>query len=123
LKDIPLISDIVSEKIEALGENDDPGTDPQLAPVITTNFEIFSAYVERYLLSREDVHKRSQGIRIAPLIRTTGPTHHGVPMEIFVFLREVNLVPFSNSQTSIFNHLLAMIGVFDLRLHKNLAEN
>lgn len=118
LKNVPLISDIVSEKIEALGDCDDPGKDPQLAPVITTNFEIFSAYVERYLRSREDVHQKRHYI----MIRTTAPTRHGVPMEIFAFLREVSLVPFSNIQTSIFNHLLSMIGVFDLRLHQSLAE-
>lgn len=118
LKDIPLISDLISEKIEALGESDDPGSDPELAPVITTNFEIFSEYVERYLGSREDVHQKRHFI----MVRTTAPTHHGVPMEIFAFLREVNLVPFSRVQTSIFNHLLAMIAVFDLRLHQSLAE-
>jgi len=118
LKDISLIADIVAEKIEALGESDDPGTDPQLAPVITTNFEIFSAYVERYLRSRQDVHQKRHFI----MIRTTVPTNNGVPMEIFAFLREVSLIPFSNIQTSIFNHLLAMIGVFDLRLHQSLAK-
>jgi miniconductance mechanosensitive channel len=118
LKDIPLISDLISGKIEALGESDDPGSDPELAPVITTNFEIFSEYVERYLGSREDVHQKRHFI----MVRTTAPTHHGVPMEIFAFLREVNLVPFSRVQTSIFNHLLAMIGVFDLRLHQSVTE-
>ncbi len=118
LKDIPLISDIVTEKIEALGACDDPRKDPQLASVITTNFEIFSAYVERYLRSRDDVHQKRHYI----MIRTTAPTHHGVPMQIFAFLREVSLVPFSNIQTSIFNHLLAMIDVFDLRLHQSLTE-
>jgi miniconductance mechanosensitive channel len=118
LKDIPLISDIVSAKIEALGESDNPGTDPQLAPLITTNFEIFSEYVERYLRSREDVHQKHHYI----MVRTTAPTYHGIPMEIFAFLREVSLVPFSNIQTEIFNHLLAMISVFDLRLHQSMAE-
>ncbi len=118
LREIPLISDIVAEKIEALGDVGDPATDPQLAPIITTNFEIFSTYVERYLRSRDDVHQKRHYI----MIRTTAPTHHGVPMEVFAFLREVSLVPFSNVQTSIFNHLLAMIAVFDLRLHQSLAE-
>jgi miniconductance mechanosensitive channel len=118
LKDIPLISDLVAEKIEALGGSDDPGADPVLAPVITTNFEIFSVYVERYLNTRSDIHQKRHFI----MVRTTAPTRHGVPMEIFAFLREVNLVPFSRVQTSIFNHLLAMIGVFDLRLHQSVTE-
>ena len=118
LQDIPLISDLVTEKIEALGEVDDPGTDPELAPIVTTNFEIFGTYVERYLGSRADVHQKRHFI----MARTTAPTHHGIPMQIFAFLREVNLVPFSMVQTSIFNHLLAMIAVFDLRLHQSLAE-
>lgn len=118
LQGVPLISDIVAEKIEALGDSDDPGTDARLAPVITTNFEIFCAYVDRYLRSREDIHQKHHYI----MIRTTAPTHHGIPMEIFAFLREVSLVPFSKIQTDIFNHLLAMIGVFDLRLHQSLAK-
>lgn len=118
LKNVPLISDLVSEKIKALGESNDPAADPQLAPVITTNFEIFGTYVERYLRSRDDVHQKRHYI----MIRTTAPTRNGIPMEIFAFLREVSLVPFSNIQTSIFNHLLAMIGVFDLRLHQSLTE-
>ncbi|MEW9922354.1 mechanosensitive ion channel family protein [Marimonas sp. MJW-29] len=118
LQGVPLISDIVAEKLEALGDSDEPGTDARLAPVITTNFEIFCAYVDRYLRSREDIHQKRHYI----MIRTTAPTHHGVPMEIFAFLREVSLVPFSKIQTEIFNHLLAMIGVFDLRLHQSLAK-
>lgn len=118
LQGVPLISDIVAEKIEALGNSDDPGTDARLSPVITTNFEIFCAYVDRYLRSREDIHQKRHYI----MIRTTAPTHHGIPMEIFAFLREVSLVPFSKIQTDIFNHLLAMIGVFDLRLHQSLAK-
>lgn len=118
LQGVPLISDIVAEKIEALGDSDEPGTDARLAPVITTNFEIFCAYVDRYLRSREDIHQKHHYI----MIRTTAPTHHGIPMEIFAFLREVSLVPFSKIQTDIFNHLLAMIGVFDLRLHQSLAK-
>lgn len=118
LQGVPLISDIVAEKIEALGDSDEPGTDARLAPVITTNFEIFCAYVDRYLRSREDIHQKRHYI----MIRTTAPTHHGIPMEIFAFLREVSLVPFSKIQTDIFNHLLAMIGVFDLRLHQSLAK-
>lgn len=118
LKGIPLMSDIVSEKIAALGESSDPGTDGQLAPVVATNFELFGVYVEKYLATRDDVHQKRHFI----MARTTAPTHHGVPMQIFAFLREVSLVPFSHVQTSIFNHLLAMIGVFDLRLHQNQME-
>lgn len=114
LKSIPLIADVIEEKLEALGDCDHPATDATVAPSVTTNFEIFSTYVERYLRTRDDVHQKRHYI----LIRTTAPTHHGVPMEIFAFLREVSLVPFSGVQTSIFNHLLAMIGVFDLRLYQ-----
>jgi miniconductance mechanosensitive channel len=115
LKDIALISDIVSEKIAALGDSSNPGIDGQLAPIITTNFELFGLYVERYLATRDDVHQKRHFI----MARTTAPTNHGVPMQIFAFLREVSLVPFSQVQTSIFNHLLAMIAVFGLRLHQS----
>jgi miniconductance mechanosensitive channel len=118
LGQIELISDLVTDKLEALGELDDPSGDPRCAASVSTNYELFRTYVDRYLRSRDDLHQKQNFI----LVRTLAPTRHGLPLDIFAFTRQTNLVDFSNVQTSIFNHLIAMVALFDLRLYQSHQE-
>jgi len=119
LKAVTLIEDLVAAKIEALGDNDNPGYDPELATEVATNFELFTVYLDRYLRTRKDLNTKQRFV----LIRTLAPTAHGIPLDIFAFVRKTDLIGFSNVQTSIFNHMLAMIGLFDLRLHQTAMEH
>jgi len=119
LKAVTLIEDLVAAKIEALGDNDNPGYDPELATEVATNFELFTVYLDRYLRTRKDLNTKQRFV----LIRTLAPTAHGIPLDIFAFVRQTDLIGFSNVQTSIFNHMLAMIGLFDLRLHQTAMEH
>jgi miniconductance mechanosensitive channel len=118
LSQIDLISDLVADKLETLAEIDDPTVDAGCVASISTNYELFKTYVERYLRTRDDVHQKQNFI----LVRTLAPTHHGLPLDIFAFTRETDLVGFSNIQTSIFNHFIAMIVLFDLRLYQTHME-
>jgi miniconductance mechanosensitive channel len=118
LKVVRFIEDLVASKIEALGGRDGPGHDPDLASTVATNFELFAAYVDGYLRSRKDLNTKQRFV----LIRTLAPTDRGIPLDIFAFVRKTDLIGFSNVQTSIFNHLLAMIGLFDLRLHQVVMQ-
>ncbi len=118
LGQIELISDLVADKLEALGELDDPSGDPRCAASVSTNYELFRTYVDSYLRSRDDLHQKQNFI----LVRTLAPTRHGLPLDIFAFTRQTDLVDFSNVQTSIFNHLVAMVALFDLRLYQTHQE-
>jgi miniconductance mechanosensitive channel len=118
LAQIDLISDLVADKLDALGELDDPSGDPQCAASISTNYELFRTYVDRYLRTRDDLHQKQNFI----LVRTLAPTRHGLPLDIFAFTRQTGLIDFSNTQTSIFNHLIAMVALFDLRLYQSHQE-
>ena len=118
LSQIDLISDLVAEKLLILGDIDDPTVNAGCVASVSTNYELFKTYVERYLQTRDDVHQKQNFI----LIRTLAPTHHGLPLDIFAFTRETDLVGFSNIQTSIFNHFIAMIVLFDLRLYQTHME-
>ena len=115
LKDVPFVSDEVALKLDALGDKDDPGRDPQLACDVGTNFELFGIYVDRYLRSRKDLNIKQRFV----LVRTLAPTNHGVPLDIFAFVRKTDLIGFSEVQSGIFNHLLSMIAVFDLQLYQS----
>ena len=119
LKAVPLIEDIVAAKLETLGDHDGPGHDPELATQVATNFELFSVYLDRYLRTRKDLNTKQRFV----LIRTLAPNQHGIPLDIFAFVRETDLIGFSNVQTKIFNHMLSMIGIFDLRLHQAVVEH
>ncbi len=53
------------------------------------------------------------------LVRTLAPSRHGLPMHIVAFTRQTDSVDFSNVQTSIFNHLVAIVALFDLCLYQH----
>ena len=112
LRKISLIEDLVSDKLEIIENQGDPLTDPNSAALVATNFELFRAYIDRYLRTREDLHQKQNFI----LVRTLAPTRHGAPIDIFAFTRKTSLVDFSNIQTSIFSHIISMIGFFELKL-------
>jgi miniconductance mechanosensitive channel len=118
LGQIELISDLVADKLEALGELDDPSGDPRCAASVLTNYELFKTYVDRYLRTRDDLHQKQNFI----LVRTLAPTRHGLPLDIFAFTRKTSLINFSNTQSSIFDHLMAMVALFDLRLYQTHVE-
>ena len=118
LKAIPVIEDLVAEKLEALGDRDSAGYDPDLAGKVATNFELFATYVDRFLRARKDLNTRQRFV----LVRTLAPSERGIPLDIFAFVKKTDLIGFSNVQTEIFNHLLVMIGLFDLRLHQAAME-
>ncbi len=118
LSKVEIIADIVAEKLEVLSQYDNPAEDPQCVASVLTNCELFRVYVERYLSTRDDVHQKQNYI----MVRTLAPTRHGLPLDIFAFTRKTGLVDFSIIQTSIFNHLIAMIGLFELELYQTHQE-
>ena len=129
LSQIDLISDLVADKLEILGDIDDPTTNAGCVASVSTNYELFKTYVESYLRSRDDLHQKQYFMLPTQtdmpntiLVRTLAPTHHGLPLDIFAFTRETDLIGFSNIQTSIFNHFIAMIVLFDLRLYQTHME-
>lgn len=118
LRKVELIADVVSQRGEALGQAQDAQSDPQCAAAVLTNFELYRIYVDRYLRSLEDLHQKRNFI----LVRTLAPTRHGLPMDIFAFVRKTDLIGFSEVQTRIFGHLIAMAEFFDLRFYQTGEE-
>ncbi len=50
------------------------------------------------------------------LVRQLQPTGQGVPLEIYVFTTDTRWAIYEGIQADIFDHLLAIIGEFDLRV-------
>ena len=115
---ITLISDLVAEKVKALGKVDHSQLDSSSDAEAVTNLELFRAYVERYLRSRTDLHQK----RMFIVVRDLAPTEYGLPLEIWAFTRNTDWADYEAVQASIFSHLIGMIGSFDLRLYQSLSE-
>jgi miniconductance mechanosensitive channel len=56
------------------------------------------------------------------LVRQLAPTESGVPIEIYVFSNDQNWGNYENIQGDIFDHFLAVIPEFDLKVFQKLSE-
>lgn len=79
-----------------------------------TNIGIFRAYLNAYLHNHPAIH---DGMTF--LIRQLQPTEKGLPIEIYVFSKIQEWAKYEDLQSDIFDHVLAVIPEFDLRVHQN----
>ena len=76
-----------------------------------TNIGIFRAYVVAYLKA----HKRLTAKQTL-MVRQLDPSPQGLPLEIYCFTGTTNWLDYEGIQSDIFDHLLAILPEFDLRL-------
>ena len=76
-----------------------------------TNLGTFRAYVDLYLRSRPDI---ATGMTF--LVRQLQPTKDGLPLELYAFVNDVRWAVYEGVQADIFDHLIAMIPEFGLRV-------
>ena len=75
---------------------------------------MFRAYLERYLRDEVPVNK---GMTL--MVRQLQPTETGLPMELYFFTDTVVWVDYERIQSDVFDHVLAVIPEFDLRVFQN----
>jgi miniconductance mechanosensitive channel len=76
-----------------------------------TNIGTFRAYLEAYLRNHALVAKN-----MTFLVRQLQPTENGLPIEIYVFSRDQAWARYEAIQADIFDHVLAIVPLFDLRV-------
>lgn len=79
-----------------------------------TNIGTFRAYINCYLKQHPQVHQD-----MIFMVRQLAPTDHGVPLEIYLFIKDIRWVHYEAAQSDIFDHLFAIISEFDLRIHQS----
>ena len=79
-----------------------------------TNFGTLRAYVLNYLKSHPKIH---QGKTL--LVRQLAPTPHGLPLEIYAFTNDTAWSVYESIQADIFDHIIALVPEFGLRLFQN----
>lgn len=115
LQKIDLISEYLENRLGSVqdyynlhaAEIDSPLDGPQV-----TNVEIFRAYIAAYIRSRDDIHQ--EGLTF--LIRSLAPARDGLPIEVYAFTKTTAWAEYEAIQAEIFDHLLAAVHAFDLRV-------
>ena len=78
-----------------------------------TNLGTFRAYVTEYLRAHPRVHP---GMTL--MVRQLEPGPTGLPLEVYCFSADVAWAAYENLAADIFDHLLAMLPEFDLRIYQ-----
>lgn len=76
-----------------------------------TNIGTFRAYAQAYLSRHQNVNTD-----MIFMVRHLPPDEKGLPLEIYVFSKQKEWVKYEAVQADIFDHLLAVVRDFDLRL-------
>lgn len=79
-----------------------------------TNLGIFRKYLETYLRNQPMIHND-----MTFLVRHLQPSEKGIPLEIYVFSKDQRWAYYESIQADIFDHILAIIPEFDLRVFQN----
>ena len=79
-----------------------------------TNIGVFRAYLEEYLAHHQMVDNSSD-----LLVRQLQPNSSGIPIEIYAFTLETAFIRYEKVQSDIFDHILAIIPQFDLRVFQS----
>ena len=110
-----LLKDYIADKrqeLEAYNNQVMEGDDSLVANARKlTNIGTFRMYVVQYLRSNPKIHDK-----MTFLIRQLSPSGDGLPLEIYVFSNDVDWIAYEGIQSDIFDHLLAIVPEFGLRV-------
>lgn len=102
---------ILQRKKEIEKENHAKGTDKSLLlnGRNMTNIGLFRRYALAYLQNHPEINSD-----LTVMVRQLAPTPEGVPLEVYVFVKDKVWVNYERIMSDIFDHLLAAIPFFEL---------
>lgn len=114
-RNFSLLQDYIDHKVVEL-RNYNAQFDPKLQVNARrlTNVGTFRAYVTNYLKQHPRVNQE-----MTSLVRQLAPNEHGLPLEVYIFINDVRWAHYESAQADIFDHLLAIISEFGLRIHQS----
>ena len=117
---IRLLKDYIDETERLIAEsNEQAGVENDPEPVNglhQTNLGVFRAYLERYLRSLAGINQE-----MMLMVRQLQPTEKGLPVEHYFFSKVTEWTVYEKVQADVFDHVLAVIPEFGLRVFQNPA--
>ncbi len=117
-KKIDLLRAYLDEKCLELGQiNKDADKASSVNLQKLTNLGTFRKYIQLYLKNNPNIRQD-----MTVMVRQLQPAETGIPIELYFFSKVFELEPFENLQSDIFDHLLAEIPQFGLRIFQNPTD-
>ncbi len=82
-----------------------------------TNIGTLRAYMRAYLVNHPKINHE-----MTYMVRQLPPTEHGLPLEIYCFSADKDWVAYEGIQADIFDHMIAMLPIFDLRAYQRISD-
>lgn len=111
---------VVEKQKEILEHNKKMGVEDELIfnGRRQTNLGIFRKYLEAYLMGRPEINKS-----MTIMVRQLQPSESGLPIEIYAYSQNKQLIAYESIQADIFDHILAIIPEFGLRVFQAPSGN
>jgi miniconductance mechanosensitive channel len=103
-----------SKEIEAFNKKMEFDTTMPVNGRRMTNLGVFRKYLEAYLTNHPRVNSNA-----IQMVRQRQPTDHGIPLEVYCFSAEKTWVVYEGVQSDIFDHILAVVPEFELRIFQS----
>lgn len=116
LQHMPRLQNYLSERCAEIQQyNQQHGYEeiPQRGGRHLTNVGLFRQYTLTYLREQSQIHQD-----MPLMVRQLQPHEFGLPLEIYAFSRQTAWIDYENLQSDIFDHLIAMVPAFQLRLYQ-----
>ena len=120
LKDFVLLDDYLNGKLQEIEswnrELEAKGAKP-INDRRITNIGTFRVYVDRYLRSLKTVNPK-----LLIMVRQLQSSDVGLPIEVYCFAKTTDWYEYEKIQSDIFDHLLAILPAFDLRVFQKCSD-
>ena len=120
LEEFVLLNDYLDEKQKEISEWNAELSAKGAKPINSrriTNIGTFRIYVEKYLRANKAINQD-----MLMLVRQLAPGTTGLPLEIYCFTQSTQWVDYEKAQADIFDHLLAILPVFGLRVFQDCSD-
>ncbi|MFK7784926.1 MAG: mechanosensitive ion channel family protein [Crocinitomicaceae bacterium] len=112
LSRVKVLNDFVTQRqneIEDYNKKNGFGDDDVINARNQTNFGLFRKYVQYYLEKKQEINTE-----MTLIVRQLEATEYGIPLEIYCFSQSKEWGIYEDIVADIFDHLFAVLGVFEL---------
>ncbi|NLB33925.1 MAG: mechanosensitive ion channel, partial [Tissierellia bacterium] len=120
-KKIEFLSEYIDDRnkeIENYNKGNNINTDLIINGRQLTNLGVFRVYLTNYLKNRINIQPRSTA-----MVRQLAPSENGIPIELYLFVADTVWINYEAIQADIFDHILAVVDVFELKIFQNPTGN
>jgi miniconductance mechanosensitive channel len=107
-----------SKEIEEYNKENNIDTELPINGRQLTNIGVFRIYVLNYIRNNFKIYQDT-----TPMVRQLAPSENGIPIEIYAFVSSTEWAKYEEVQSDIFDHILAVMDIFELKVFQNPTGN